>query len=74
MANSSKYDSNKIPFFVIIKIGRCAVQPLMFENKVVYLKYQYLCMTDENERAYFRSAADAKMTAKYNTGWKYLGK
>jgi len=65
--------NNAIPFFVIIEMGRYAIMPVWFGNSVKYLKYRYLCMTDKDERAYFRTAGDARMAAKGNS-WEYMGK
>jgi len=62
-----------IPFFIIINCGAYAVKPIMFEHKLICLKYWYLCITDKKERAYFRFAGDAKLAAKHNK-WQHLGK
>ena len=62
-----------IPFMVEVDIGNMATILIQFVHTSATLKYEYKCVTPKGELFCFRTASDARFTAKGND-WRYVGK
>jgi len=64
----------RIPFMIHIRSGKHAMVPIMIDEGILStLKYEYLCLTDNDEVYAFRSEEDARLVV-HTRGWTYLGK